>query len=61
MPVTRILSALMMITKSPVSTCGVYCGLCLPFRRCSGLGGNTAEDLILSVDDVPFALNFIEA
>ena len=24
-----------MITKSPVSTCGVYCGLCLPLRICA--------------------------
>ena len=33
--------------------------LVLALQKGSGLGGNTAEDLILSVDDVPFALNFM--
>ena len=31
-PVTLTLAALMTTTKSPVSTCGVYVGRCLPIR-----------------------------
>ena len=61
MPVTRILSALMMIDEvAGVHVRGVL-RLVLALQKGSGLGGNTAEDLILSVDDVPFALNFDEA
>src|SRR3954469_2681667 len=33
LPVTRSFATLTTTTKSPVSTCGVYSGLCLPRRR----------------------------
>ena len=57
LPVTVIFSALTTTTKSPVSTCGVYCGFVLPRSVSAIWVAKPTKGLALGVNDVPAALD----
>ena len=59
LPVSPTFSALMTTMKSPVSTWGVYSGLCLPRSRCAIPARQASERLSCRVDDEPLALDFV--
>ena len=51
-------SALMMMTKSPMSMWGENVGLVLAAEENGGVAGETAENDVGGVDDDPVALDF---